>query len=216
MDTPQDPSIQTEQAARLLGHLRRVLGHDLGNQLVAVQGLLQVLQLEEGAHLGADGQDYLRRAIAAGQRVQAMVQALKELAQVGWQPAPRETIRLDELAREIVAEVKTLRPACTLRWRLGAEAIRVSVHRRELHEGLRQMVCCLIPTEASASLRVEIHSRRSAAGVELSVETVAPAPASNNLDWILAQELLRASGGSLCVRPEPEHGNLLTLTVASS
>jgi light-regulated signal transduction histidine kinase (bacteriophytochrome) len=219
MDTPQKVSARTEptveaadQSARLLGHLRRVLSHDLGNQLVAVQGLLQVLQLEEEARLSADSQDYLNRATAACRRAQTMIQALKELAHIGSEKAPREALRLDELAREIVAEVKALRPACVLKWRLGADALHVAVRRRELSAGLRRLACSLAP-EAATSIRIEIHSRRTAAGVELSVGTAAATPASNQLDWILAQELLAGCGGTLCVRPEPGQGHLLTLTM---
>src|SRR5439155_250948 len=128
----------------------------------------------------------------------------------------REVIRLEELALEINAEFRTLRPAGTLKWRLGANAVLVSAHRRPLHEGLRQLFCSLLPMETAAAVRVEIHSRRVVGGVELSVATVAPSPASTSLEWILAQELLGACGGTLWIRLEPGQGNLLTLTVPSS
>jgi signal transduction histidine kinase len=209
---PEPADDRTAALPRLLGHLRRVLSHDLANELVAVQGLLQLLQLDEGPRLGADGQEYLGRAATAARRAQATVQTLKELARLGCEAVPRETVRLDELAREVGAELRQLYPACALEWRLGSRAVRASVPRRLLQQGLFRLLATLLAAEGGR-VRLGIHSRRTAAGVELAVATAAPVPAPDCLDWILAQELLAACGGTLRARPEPGRGNVFLLTV---
>jgi signal transduction histidine kinase len=220
-----DPAERATRAEQLLEHLRRVLSHDLPNQLVAVRGLLQ-LQLEERSRSGGDSLEYVERAVAATQRAQATVLALKELAQLGCVKETPEGVSLDELAREIAAEVKILHPACTLEWQLERDAVRLAAPRRLLHQGLLRLLRSLLPPGRPAPVRLEIHSRRTAAAVELSVadfphevredrprQPSAAAARDESLDRILAEEFLAACGGGLCVRPEPGRGTVFTLTL---
>src|SRR5205085_1375403 len=82
---------------RLLAMLQKALGHELPNRLIAVRGLAALLELEDGARLGAEGREYLARLAAEADRAHALVFALAEA--VRWQrPAapPQAAERLFE------------------------------------------------------------------------------------------------------------------------
>ena len=54
-------SVRTMPSDRLLRGMQKVCSHDLPNQIVVLQSLLQMLQLEEADRLSPDGRDYVRR-----------------------------------------------------------------------------------------------------------------------------------------------------------
>jgi signal transduction histidine kinase len=224
---PPDPPARLERIEHLLGQLRPVIGHDLSNQLVAVRGLLQVLHLEEGTRLSADGQDYLQRASAATERAQALVSALKEVASLASErPPAAESVALADLLGEVVAAARQLAPASRFECRLGTDADRVWAVRRLLHQALARLLR-LAPAGSDAPRRVGIRSRRVEDRVELTVaeppeadhpsrpfpgETPGPGRPGDRLDWLLLGELAAQCGGSLgaCLGPG---GALFTLTL---
>ena len=239
-DTPRDaeafreaPGEHLARAERVLGHLRKALGHDVSNQLVAVQGLLQLLQMEEADRLSPDGQDYLRRAATAAQRAQALIATLKELARLGWDKLPaREVVSLDGLVRELTAEVKAHHPACTLECRLAHDAVRVTAPGRLLTQALLRLLRSFPGVGGSAARKVGIRSRRTPEGVELTVAEAPPegqpevaqpprrlpdddAPpwSGDRHEWALLRELVDACGGSLTAWFEPGRGGLFTLVI---
>jgi signal transduction histidine kinase len=215
-ETPPNEADRSARAGRLLGHIRKALSHDLPNQLVAVQGLLQVLQLEERQRLSADGQDYVRRAVAAAQRAQALVGNLKELARLGGERRLGEAVGLTELTAELGAEVQKLHPGCGLDCRLDPGADRVAAPRRLLHDGLLRLLRGLL--DGAAARRLRIRSRRVPAGVELTVADLPrggrpPARSDGDrLEWVLVEETLGECGGSLSVRAEAG-GDVLALVL---
>jgi signal transduction histidine kinase len=242
-DVPREPAAFPEPSAdaaerlaraeRLLGHLGKALSHDVSNQLVAVQGLLQLLQMEESARLSPEGQDYARRAAAAAQRAQGVIGTLKELARLGGEHAPaREVLSLDGLVRELAAELKALHPACALECRLAPDAVRVAAPGRLLHQALLRLLRPLVAAGGGAACRAGIRSRRTPAGIELTVAEFppearpdspqpprpdpageAPTRALERHDWALVQELVAACGGTLSARPEPGRGGHFTLVL---
>jgi signal transduction histidine kinase len=216
----------------LLGHLRRGLSHDVSNHLVAVQGLLQLLNMEESGRLSPEGQDYVRRASAATQRAQGLISTLKELARLGWeQVPPREVLSLDGLVRELGAELKALHPASVLECRLAHDAVRVAAPGRLLHQALLRLLRSLLAGSEEAPRRVGLRSRLTPSGVELTVAEVAPEPRpgsgllgrdtvregslwpGDRHDWALVQELVAACGGIVAARAEPGRGGHFTLVI---
>jgi hypothetical protein len=91
MSTDATPSsadgVSADRLAHLLAVLRQALGHDLPNQLIAVQGLARLLELEQGERLGAEGRDYLGRLAAGAAAAHARVAELAELVRQA-RPAP--------------------------------------------------------------------------------------------------------------------------------
>jgi K+-sensing histidine kinase KdpD len=88
----------------LLGCLLKVLGHDLPNQFVAANGLLRLLQSEEGERLGEDGKDYLRRACATLERSQALVTGLADIVRAARGAEPSQSLLLAEVVGEAAAQ----------------------------------------------------------------------------------------------------------------
>src|SRR5581483_12233124 len=70
---------QLEYAEQLLACFQQVVGHELPNHLIAIQGLARVLEMEEGANLTSDSHEYLRRLAANAGRVQLLTSALAEI-----------------------------------------------------------------------------------------------------------------------------------------
>jgi light-regulated signal transduction histidine kinase (bacteriophytochrome) len=225
-----DPAEHLARAERVLAHLRNALSHDVSNQLVAVQGLLQLLQMEERDRLSADGQDYVRRAAVAAQRAQGLLATLKELIRLGAEKLPQpEVIYLDGLFREVAAEVKAHHPACALECRLAFDAVRVSAPGRLLHQALLRVVRGLFSAGGGATRKAGIRSRRVPHGVELTVaegplegrtepppqrrEADAPPWGTDRHDWVLVRELAEACGGSVAAWTEPGRGGLVTLVI---
>jgi len=122
----------------LLAFLQLALGHELPNQLLAVQGLGRLLELEAAEQLGAEERDYLQRLSVAAQRAHETVHALADLVRAVRSPRPALPIILPEIIREAVAEVRRSTPGLAVRyqfpehgpaWHLPALALRqVVIH----------------------------------------------------------------------------------------
>jgi signal transduction histidine kinase len=108
---PSDPRLpQTEAAEQLFSLLQKALGHELPNQLIAVQGLARLLQSEVGDRLGNDGQEYLQRLAAAAQRSHEMVRALADFLRALRTASPITRVALPDVIREATAELNLLYP----------------------------------------------------------------------------------------------------------
>src|SRR5262245_65240084 len=89
---PPGPGVASVPAAGPVPHalgeslracLRQALGHELPNQILAVQGLARVLEWEDGGRLSDAGKDYLRRLAAAAERVHGLVRTLAAVVRPG-------------------------------------------------------------------------------------------------------------------------------------
>ena len=93
---------------QLLRDMHKVVSHDLPNQMVVLQSLLQMLDLEESAQLSDDGREYVRRLLNATGRASDMVRFLKEMGRLNTFTCRTETIPLIALARELQGELQRL------------------------------------------------------------------------------------------------------------
>jgi signal transduction histidine kinase len=156
---------------RLLDACRRSLNHDLPNQLVAMHGLLQLLQLEEADRLSPGGQDYLKRLLAVAQRIQSLARTLKELARLSGDLPAASVVALPELVEEVLAHW----PApldCTFAW----DAPRVLAPRPLLQQALAQALRLLLESRNGVPTHINLVSRPAPAGVELSLQVGSTAP----------------------------------------
>ncbi|HEX5271924.1 MAG TPA: ATP-binding protein [Gemmataceae bacterium] len=198
--------------ARLLAVLRKGLGHELPNQLVAVQGLARLLDLEEGGRLSADGRGYLGRVAAGAARAHALVGALAEVARLAV-PEPAEAVDLAEVVAESIAGAKQLAVGRPAEYHATVPALALPAPRPALCKVL------VLLLRRAAATRAAVGTRPTAAGVEIVVAGDAPAvppeqagrqfepfvgPESRGLDLFLARELAEGWGGS--VRYEPGDG----------
>src|SRR5262249_16043222 len=96
---------ELERADQVLACLRRALGHDMANHLVAIEGLLRILEMEEGEHFGAAGKDYVRRIGNVTERVHTLVSSLAEICRGRKDAHLAERLSLTGVAQEVAAEL---------------------------------------------------------------------------------------------------------------
>jgi signal transduction histidine kinase len=230
-DNPPDAHSSLRRAERLLACFQTALGHELPNQLVAVQGLVVLLQQEEGERLTPEGRDGLRRLAAVLRRAHDLV---RELADVGravrQQPASGRAV-LGETTREVIAEVKQLSPAQPIEYHITDPGNPLPI----ADDSLRQVLGCLVRQAARRAgdrpLRVEVRARVSDAGTAVWVADDGPAltPAERQhlfepfagrsaeggpvLGPFLCSLLVDAWGGALDVESTPPRGNRITITL---
>jgi signal transduction histidine kinase len=214
---PADPGRRLARAERILACFQKALGHDLPNQIVALQGVLQVLELEEGSRLSTEGRDYLQRLSAITGRLREALLTLRAIGRAGTDLGVVEEISLAELAREAAAEVKQLLPGRAITYHLRFPVATVKTYRRPLQRAVVELVRALGRAGAEP-IHVYLDSRPAADGVELSVST-APAAAGvsvpGDLTLALVRELADAWGGRLTAAERPGEGPCFTLLLCS-
>src|SRR5262245_55828958 len=165
---PADARRELERACRLLACFQQALGHELPNQLVALQGLLRLLEAEASDCLDAECRGVLQRLVTLAQRTHALVNDLAELGRLGREPVPAGGVELAEVAREAVAEVSQLCRGRPVEYHIAAErGLTLGVPYR----ALRQVLVLLLRhaaqnAAADRPLRVEVGARRTPGGLE--------------------------------------------------
>jgi signal transduction histidine kinase len=227
MNSSEQQRRQDQRAERVLDCIFKALGHDLSNYLVAVQGLLRILDMEEGDRLSPVGKDYLRRLGSTTQRAQGLVQSLRAIVKAHQQSERSEDVTLADLVREVKAEINQLFPDRLVEYHL---AIRVPVLRvpfRGLRQVLVELLSHLVQAGGPAPVRLEVGSQALPDGDQLWVadhsrgaaaETAQPPPplgAGDPLDGslrlVLVRELVEAWGGRFAARTGAGQGQLFTL-----
>jgi signal transduction histidine kinase len=221
-----DAERRLRRAERLLAYYRPVLGHDLPNLLVAILGLLQILELEEGAHLGPEGQDYLRRLRDSTHRAQATVRLLKDIGRAAEDPGPAEGVPLADLVDEVTALVKLLYPERSIEYDLSIQVPVVVLPRRLLHRALTQLLRHVVDRLPGAQSHLQIGSRTMPEGIEVWVADGAGEPPAGTtvrpggdgtcetrLGLALVAELADAWGGTFRPTFVPGQGNTYTFLI---
>jgi signal transduction histidine kinase len=211
---PSTNDLDSSRPQRLLEACRKGLNHDLPNELVAMHGLLQLLQSEEADRLSAAGRDYLRRLLGVAQRTQALTRTLKELTRLGSDTPGAVVVALPELIEEVLAEWPTP-PECTCTW----DAPRVVAPPPLLHLAVAQAFRLLLESGQNEPEHIILSSRPAPAAVELSVHVNSAAPPAylpaawhERLECVLIRELVDCCGGKVQWHDDGGHiGVLFTL-----
>src|SRR5207237_1403241 len=137
MATPGETDPRTE---RLLALLQKALGHELPNQLVAIQGLARVLELEEGERLGAEGKEFLGRLAAAAQRPHELIRMLGEFIRASRAvPLDRPTA-LATAVGQAVMEIRQLATAGSIEYHLPEGDVFLWIAGPALHRVLVELL----------------------------------------------------------------------------
>lgn len=86
------------------------VSHDLRAPLRSISGFSSALLEDYGDKLDAEGQDYLRRVLAAGQRMGDLIGDLLKLSQVTRHQLDLTQVNLSELAHRVVADLRSRDP----------------------------------------------------------------------------------------------------------
>jgi two-component system OmpR family sensor kinase len=232
-----------QRLERLLACFQQALGHELPNQLVAIGGLLRLLELEEGQRLGADGRDYLGRLNAAVQKLNLLSTGLADLARTARpQDRPGGAARrnggsVGQVAEEAVAEVKQLFPDRAIEYDISPAACTLTVPRPELRTVLLQLLLDAVQRSGGdRPLRLRIDACRRESAVELCLAddgpevpagrqahlfdpfaaAGAPGTAAPNLGLFLVQQIVDGWAGGISLSSAPGQGCAFTIRIPST
>lgn len=217
---------------RLLSCFQHVLGHDLPGRLVAIQGLIQLLQIEQQDHLDPEGREYLQRLAGLAQKVHQDVRSLAEVGRLIANPPLAESAPLEQHAREAVAEVNQLSRGQPIEYDITPDAAGACCRQPGFRHVLVRLLGYLARSaaETGRTARVDISARATDHSWEVRLHdpalTLPPerlpllfepfptgAEGQQNLGLFAAQLLVDAWGGELVASSEPERGMAFLLTV---
>ncbi len=220
-----------EQAEQLLACFQQVAGHELPNHLIAIEGLVRVLELEEKDHLRPQSRDYLQRLSGVAQRAHSLVSSLAEIGRARRDRQTPEVLSLAEVAREAAAEINQLFPGRPIEYHFPESTATLLVPRPGLRRVLVQLLRnAILAAVDGRPLHVEVGFRQASSGLELWLTDngcgLTPerlvqlrqffscrtdAGASLDLGWVLVRQCVDHWGGS--VRVDSEQGRGTTVCV---
>ena len=192
----------TQRADRLLAKMHRVLSHDLPNQVVALQGLLQILEMEEGDRLGDEGRECVTRLHRVVRKANGMIRFLKEMTRLNGYHGRLEHMAAAVLLREIRTELQQQLPAAPLHCEVASTVLSVPVDPRRLALAVVEIVRCLVERFPGSRALLLLRMAAAESGTELHGELRWPTPGARpndtpdrprleqSLEIILAEELL--------------------------
>jgi signal transduction histidine kinase len=219
---------ETEQLERLLGCFQKALGHDLPNQLVALQGIARLVEMEQADRLDDEGRAHLLYLADLALRADGLVRRLAEVGRLTRDGGPIEETSLLEAAREAAAEVNMTTSGWSARYAIDPEAAILPVSRRSLRMVLVHLLRNAVQADGGRASCVEVGSRPAADGVEWWVKDDgrglpdAQAPrlfecfvggGTAGLGLFLVRQIVARWGGALGVHSEPGAGATFTILV---
>lgn len=228
---PANPARRVEQLERLLGCFQKALGHELPNQLVALQGLARLIEMEQADRLDDEGRAHLLRLADLVRRTDGLVRVLAEIGRLMRERGTAEVSSLSDVAREAAAEVSVSISGWSIRYAFDPEATALPVSPRSLRLVLVHLLRNAVQAAGGAASQVEIGSRRIADGVEWWVkddgrglaETQAirlfecfVGGATASLGLFVVRQVVAEWGGALRVQSDPGAGTTITVLVPTS
>jgi two-component system, sensor histidine kinase and response regulator len=110
---------QLEAVNRELESFSYSVSHDLRAPLRTVQSFCQMYMEDFSAGIPAEGLRLLGHVVAGAERMGELIEDLLALSKLGRQPLRRRPVRLDELAKRIIAGLRAKEPDRTFDIRIG-------------------------------------------------------------------------------------------------
>ncbi len=210
--------------------LRRVLGHDLPNSLVAIQGLARLLLLEQAERLDEEGRLHLNRLLANARQANELVRDLADLGELLRDPGPVEPIDLAEVVQEAAASVKVLCPGRWIEYHLNQPLPRLTMAHRPwlqvlvlLFRGLAERSAgggpcriCIRGEETSEGAQVVVEAPELRLAEEDLARLFEPyAPGSRGLQWFPVRLIVAHWAGRLQIDSSVASGTCFRLQVAA-
>jgi light-regulated signal transduction histidine kinase (bacteriophytochrome) len=153
-----EPSNVIIGSERFQQGLQKALGHVLPNHLLAIQGMLRLLESEQNANLTAEGQAYLKRLTAATARTQALIRTLHLFVGAGRTGESWEDVPLADAAQGAVAEVQGLFPDREVEVHFAVRAATARVPGRSFRLVLTQLLCQAVQCLTQGVSRLQVGS----------------------------------------------------------
>jgi light-regulated signal transduction histidine kinase (bacteriophytochrome) len=228
---------------RLPRPLQRTVNHDLPNAVVALKGMVQLLEREEAERLSPAGRDYLARLAGIAERLQAIVTSLRSYNKVAQSQTPPEKIALADFLREAAAAAGAGLPGRKLDFHLELWYSALTAPRLLLLQALVEALQLLGEVANSQDVHYYIASQPAPGEIRLilgnfpaatgatkaEAENTAAAgppdvesPAGDRYDragpeqrlrLILLEEIARSWGGSLTAQSMAGQGLVLILSL---
>jgi signal transduction histidine kinase len=131
---------EQERMARFIDCVQTYIGHELPNQLVAMQAFSRLLLEEHAAALDEEGRMMLGRLAATAQRAHVLARRLAEIGRLLREPPWGVPLSADEVAREAIAEVNVLGSSAGIVYDVQHSLPVVHASRRLLHQVLVQLL----------------------------------------------------------------------------
>src|SRR5262249_49346487 len=113
-----------------------VCSHDLPNQAVALQSLLQLFAWDEAAKLSPQGREYFERLQSVARKTLAFTQFLKEADRIQKYSIHAESVSMAQLADDVRVDAQRLFPETTWTWRTAWQVEQVRGDHRLMQHGL--------------------------------------------------------------------------------
>lgn len=217
----------SDHAERRWRAIQKVINHDLPNQLIAIQGLLQLLAVDEADRLSPDGREILTRVQGTSSRLLEMIHQLKELAKaqdVSDRPA---MVSLMDLMSEAVVEVKQNCPGLDVGLTIPDTLEKVHAAPSALRQVAVLLLKVAVQSSADDVVRLVIGGDRvgKATTIWLGFATSTAERQAGHTIWsartfedrlelALARELVHG-WGEVEVGQDPARGRLFLLRIAS-
>ena len=130
---------QLELTVKELDSFSHSVSHDLRAPLRVVDGFANIVLEDYGERLDDLGREHLKRIVAAGQRMNAMIDTLLSLSRMTSREIERERVDLSRLAHELADELRAQDPARATEFAL-AEGIVVDGDRTLLRLVLQNLM----------------------------------------------------------------------------
>ena len=205
-------SSEGETAKHLLRSMHKIFSHDLPNQVLVMQTLLQMLELEESERLSADGKEQVQRLQVAARKAGGMVRFLKEMSRLPSRVPRKDVVSLDCILSDVRAELYQRCPETEVELLCRGEPAPVVADPLLLAWAIVELLGISLEGqadvqvarwEASAEWRdgeVEILFRNHSLDEAISCSTAPPGGrkmAEQRMEIVLACEWLKLAGGSL-------------------
>jgi two-component system sensor histidine kinase HydH len=218
-----------DQAEQLLACFQKALGHELPNQLVAIQGLARLLEGESG--LGPEGRALVGRLVDLTRRADGLVRALADLGRLCRERAPGPPLAPADVAREAAAAVNFVSPEVAIEYDLENALPHLTVPRRALYQVLLHLLHNAVQSAAPGRpLRVALGGSHGPEGVSFWVadngrglddaqvgQVFDPFPGGaageDGLGLFLVRLVVAGWGGTVRAASEPGKGTRLTVLV---
>jgi len=167
---PASPNLlQMMRAQRLLDAMYPVCSHDLPNQTVAMQSLLQLFAWDEAESLSPQGREYFQRLQTVASKSLAFTQFLKDMARLEKHTVNSEPVVFAQLADDLRIDSQRLLPETNWSWQLTWHVDQVRTDRRLLHRGLLHLLRAAVLGASAAPVTVEMEARRGPEHVHWNV-----------------------------------------------